>query len=320
MAIHEPATDIRYDNGVEAVLIADPSTFLSSRDAGSDRLATAFTALGGRMVGRIGWHDSLERQPVPRVVLVDAAGIEPGTIAERLGAIVAWAAGDRAALVIALAPEQIDAIAEVTLGGGTALLVNPGIGECVGAVAQAIELARGPDGVFDINRESDSARLERLNVEVSRIAEALARLTRTELESDRRPPSIVGDRVDRYGAPPAIPSHGAPEIRRAIRTRRMRDQFFTKTLFEDPGWDMLLDLYAAELESRRVSVSSLCIASAVAATTALRWIARMTDDGLFERERDPHDRRRAYMALSSQARAAMHGYMTSVLREELRIA
>jgi len=46
----------------------------------------------------------------------------------------------------------------------------------------------------------------------------------------------------------------------------------------------------------------------------------MTDDGLFERERDPHDRRRAYMALSSQARAAMHGYMTSVLREELRIA
>ena len=61
MAMHEPANDIRYDNGVEAVLIADPSSFLSSRDAGSDRLATAFTALGGRMAGRIGRASCRER-------------------------------------------------------------------------------------------------------------------------------------------------------------------------------------------------------------------------------------------------------------------
>ena len=100
----------------------------------------------------------------------------------------------------------------------------------------------------------------------------------------------------------------------------MRDQFFGAALFEDPGWDMLLDLYAADLERRRVSVSSLCIAAAVAPTTALRWIARMTDSGLFERQPDPHDRRRAYMALSPPARDAMRGYFGAVLRNELRIA
>ena len=43
---------------------------------------------------------------------------------------------------------------------------------------------------------------------------------------------------------------------------------------------VLLDLFAAELEGNRVSVSSLCIAAGVAPTTALRWIARMTDMGL----------------------------------------
>ena len=59
---------------------------------------------------------------------------------------------------------------------------------------------------------------------------------------------------------------------------------------------MLLDLYAAELEGAQVSVSSLCIAAAVAPTTALRWIGRMTEAGLFVRQPDPFDRRRAFLA------------------------
>jgi DNA-binding MarR family transcriptional regulator len=99
----------------------------------------------------------------------------------------------------------------------------------------------------------------------------------------------------------------------------LRDQFFGTALFEDPGWDMLLDLYAAELEQARVSVSSLCIAAAVAPTTALRWIARMTDTGLFERRPDMHDRRRAFMVLSERASEAMRGYILATTGANLRI-
>ena len=42
-------------------------------------------------------------------------------------------------------------------------------------------------------------------------------------------------------------------------------------LFGDPAWDMLLDLTAARAEHTRVSVTSLCIASAVPPTGAPGW-------------------------------------------------
>ena len=70
-------------------------------------------------------------------------------------------------------------------------------------------------------------------------------------------------------------------------------------------WDILLDLTAARAEGRRVSVTSLCIAAEVPATTALRWIKTMTDAGLFLREADPDDGRRIFIALAEGAFDAM---------------
>ena len=75
---------------------------------------------------------------------------------------------------------------------------------------------------------------------------------------------------------------------------------------------MLLDLYAARLERRPVSVSSLCIASAVPATTALRWIKTMTDGGLFIREADPHDGRRIFIALAEATFDALERYFEAL--------
>lgn len=75
---------------------------------------------------------------------------------------------------------------------------------------------------------------------------------------------------------------------------------------------MLLDLFAARLERQVVSVSSLCIASAVPATTALRWIKTLTDAGLFLREADERDGRRIFIAMSDQAYSAMERYFEAL--------
>ena len=75
---------------------------------------------------------------------------------------------------------------------------------------------------------------------------------------------------------------------------------------------MLLDLLQAELAQHRVPVSSLCIAAAVPATTALRWIKSMTDSGLFIRRADPHEGRRVFVELSSGASTALRGYFAEV--------
>lgn len=97
-------------------------------------------------------------------------------------------------------------------------------------------------------------------------------------------------------------------VRERIRQRRQREHFFPTDLFADPAWDMLLDLYAAYYENREISVSSLCIAASVPATTALRWIKSMADDGYLERIADPDDGRRIHVRLSETARRSLDDY------------
>lgn len=97
-------------------------------------------------------------------------------------------------------------------------------------------------------------------------------------------------------------------LRRIIRNRQLRARFLDNKLFADPAWDMLLDLAAARGEDRRVSVTSLCIASGVPPTTALRWISQMVEQGLFVRVGDQADRRRAFIDLSDNCADAVARY------------
>lgn len=100
--------------------------------------------------------------------------------------------------------------------------------------------------------------------------------------------------------------------RRVLRARRLRERLLRADLFADPAWDMLLDLFVAEADGREVCVSSLCIAAAVPATTALRWIDTLESRGLIARRPDPYDKRRIMIDLRSEARqmigASLRGF------------
>ena len=104
------------------------------------------------------------------------------------------------------------------------------------------------------------------------------------------------------------PPVAADALRAIIRARRMRSNHLPADLFADPAWDMLLDLLQAEIVQHRVPVSSLCIAPAVPATTALRWIKTMTDRGLLLRRDDPHDGRRVFIEMSPGTSSALRRY------------
>jgi len=71
--------------------------------------------------------------------------------------------------------------------------------------------------------------------------------------------------------------------REILRARAMRARFFNPKLFADPAWDMLLDMCRAHHEGHQVSVTSLCLASGVPSTTALRWVRLLEDEGLIDR-------------------------------------
>jgi DNA-binding MarR family transcriptional regulator len=149
--------------------------------------------------------------------------------------------------------------------------------------------------------DPSTAQLRQLSDEVSRIATRLARLAlQPETNASARPEQPANDG--------AYVEATIEAVRDMVRARRLRDQFFASELFADPAWDMLLDLFEAELAQHRVSISSLCAASSVPATTALRWITTMTNAGHFKRHADPHDGRRVFVELSPEASQAMRGY------------
>lgn len=103
--------------------------------------------------------------------------------------------------------------------------------------------------------------------------------------------------------------------RQAYEDRRRRSKIFRlDALFGEPAWDILLDLFIAAKERRRVSVTSACIGSAVPSTTALRWIAILEKQGLLVREADPGDARRVYVKLSARGYAAMLEYFSASSR------
>lgn len=75
---------------------------------------------------------------------------------------------------------------------------------------------------------------------------------------------------------------------------------------------MMLDLFICQSQGALPSVTSLCIAACVPPTTSLRWIAKLTDAGLFQRQGDPFDLRRSHVSFTD------YGYKT--MEELLRTA
>lgn len=235
--------------------------------------------------------------------------IEAGDSGDALDRLLDYANGEAAAgrmpTIVAAPSALIDAVSARLDAPHTQLLIDPDPVERASALALARVGLDGPAMLLDIAHDPAARRLKQLSDEVGRIAATLARLStgpETTAKTVERPVDPVGD----------IPAASGEMVRNVIRARRLRARFFDEELFADPAWDMLLDLLQAEIAQHRVPVSSLCIAAAVPATTALRWIKTMTDSGLFQRRADPHDGRRVFIELAPLASAAMRRYFAEV--------
>jgi DNA-binding MarR family transcriptional regulator len=97
-------------------------------------------------------------------------------------------------------------------------------------------------------------------------------------------------------------------VKKLIAERRRRYSFFPEGLFADPAWEILLTLTLAESRHQRLSVSRLCSRVDVPPTTTLRWIGKLTEEGLLLRRDDLHDKRRKYIELSPDAFAMMGAF------------
>lgn len=265
-----------------------------------------------------------EARPLGEVVLVDCPQVDAATLAA-LSRLDVRLANSGALFVVSTSVEALDDVFACVDQSDPQILVDPSRAERVIALGRV--LARVPNLRVRELDEEDRLMLLRLTEQVGQIAQRLDRLqggpgggdegeSAFRFESPKR--SFSGssgddgsERLVRASRPP-LPD--ARLVRRIIRQRQLRARFFDADLFADPAWDMLLDLTAARAEHTRVSVTSLCIASGVPPTTALRWIGQMTAAGLFERVEDDADRRRAFIALTDTAADAMAHYFAELGR------
>jgi DNA-binding MarR family transcriptional regulator len=263
-----------------------------------------------------------EPRPLGEVVLLDCPRIHPAGLAA-LTRLDMRVARSGAHLVISTSVAALDDVFGCCDQSNPQILVAPSRAERVIALGRV--LAEFPTLHLRELADDDRLTLLRLTEQVGRIAERLEAFGGIQPAADERGfrfespaprfngPAMGdhGDRLVRRGRPP-LPEPGL--LRRIIRQRQLRARFFDAELFADPAWDILLDLTAARAEHTRVSVTSLCIASGVPPTTALRWISQMTSSGLLERAKDETDRRRAFIALSDRAADGMARYFAELGR------
>ena len=279
-----------------------------------------------------------DARPLGDVVLVDCPSVDGATLAA-LSRLDVRAANASLELVVSTSVDALDDVFGALDQCGPQILVAPSRAERM--IALGSVLARIPTRRVRELSEEDRLVLLRLTEQVSQIADRIDRISHApgatpaaaaanptgvpaepgafRFDTARPGANSADDATDRLvrTARPALPDPRL--IRRIIRQRQLRARFFDGDLFADPAWDMLLDLTAARAEHSRVSVTSLCIASGVPPTTALRWIGQMTEAGLLQRVEDETDRRRAFITLTDKAVDAMARFFAELNANASRV-
>jgi Winged helix DNA-binding domain len=301
-ATHIEQFDLSY-SGKPPILIGASSQAALARairtaEASGCRIAETMTLASAR--------ERIQHQAAASAVWLELDGDGGAAMDDVLECICANAADGRFAAVVSTTVDLIDPIWARIDDPNVEIIVDADEVARTAMLALAMSRAGMEQRLSDVASDQNAARLRQLSDEVSRIAESLARLS-------------VGPAAAATPPPPANVSGDAPDlsvetVRGVIRARRLRARYFPEDLFGDPAWDMLLDLLQAELAQLRVPVSSLCIAAAVPATTALRWLKTMVSQGLFVRRADPHDGRRVFVELAPEASNALRRYFADVGR------
>lgn len=257
-----------------------------------------------------------DARPLGDVVMVDCP-VADGTTLAALSRLDLRAARTGTRLIVSTVVDALEDVFGCLDQSGAQILVDPDRSDRVIALGHV--LAQFPSSRLRELSEDERHLLMRLTEQVGQIAGRIERLAPSEQAAQglaatpgaaaKRTAKPEDSRATRALRPP-LPDPRL--VRRIIRHRQLRARHFDAQLFADPAWDMLLDLTAARAEHRRVSVTSLCIASAVPPTTALRWIGQMVEQGLFVRVGDQTDRRRAFIELSDRCADIMARYFAEI--------
>jgi DNA-binding MarR family transcriptional regulator len=100
---------------------------------------------------------------------------------------------------------------------------------------------------------------------------------------------------------------------RLYQERRRREKYFPAGLFGEPAWDLILALFVALEEGRRLTIAEAYEAAAVRPAAGRRLIARLERTGMVARSFGQEDRRKRYVQLTPNASERLTDYLTRLL-------
>jgi DNA-binding MarR family transcriptional regulator len=115
-------------------------------------------------------------------------------------------------------------------------------------------------------------------------------------------------------AEPGAPPPTALQVRAIVAVRRLRTAWLPD-LSGDHAFSMLLELYAAHLEGRRIAQTRLGGVAGVPHTTAIRIAQALQAEGLVTAAADPADKRLTLLGLTDGAVRRMEAYLAAALAE-----
>lgn len=135
-------------------------------------------------------------------------------------------------------------------------------------------------------------------------------------QSSRLHPFDIDAIVERVAQDPAA-------MARATRlfsvNRIRRESLWRGERTSEPFWDILLELFVADVEGRVMNISSLGLDAGIATTTVLRKISEMEAAGLVERRADPDDKRRMLVLMTDVSRRIIHQWVIEAVRSGLTL-
>ena len=279
-------------------------------EAGIAAASRSAVAQGGRVAATLPIAQAVERldsQVLVDLVILDVS-VDHGSLLDQLfRRIEDGATSNRFASVVTIVPELVDITAARIEHDDVNVVVGRDPHALFRAVANGLarvqpQLREGDDSTAgSLRRPADDGE------DAAVLPDVAGGPTVEVVDFSDVPDSVTAWADGASTLDPAV-------IRGIIRARRLRNQFFGAGLFADPAWDILLDLMGARIEGRSVAVSSLCIAAAVPATTALRWIKQLTELGLLRRVADPLDGRRVFIELTEDAVDTLQSYFAALVR------
>jgi DNA-binding MarR family transcriptional regulator len=97
-----------------------------------------------------------------------------------------------------------------------------------------------------------------------------------------------------------------------LHSRRLRARHFSRAIFGEPAWEILLVLYITDVSGGRQTIGRLADWIETPPTTVLRWVGYLEKERLVERQSHPTDRRLVFIRLLEKGRNALDAYLSGL--------